>query len=121
MKYALVVDDSSVIRKVARRILEGLSFDVQEARDGKEAYDICCRHMPDAIIVDQDMPIMNGYEFLRSLRSLDNGQTPRVLFCTTENDISQIAKAIHSGADEYLLKPFDKSLLTKKMADIGMA
>jgi two-component system chemotaxis response regulator CheY len=120
MKYALVVDDSSVIRKVARRILEGMSFEVQEAKDGKEAYDICLRRMPDTIIVDQEMPVMNGYEFLRSLRSLDHGLTPRVLFCTTENDVSQIAKAIHSGADEYLLKPFDRALLTKKMAEIGM-
>lgn len=120
MKYALVVDDSSVIRKVARRILEGLSFQVMEAKDGREAYDICCDRMPDTIIVDQEMPEMNGYEFLRNVRALDNGNTPRILFCTTENDVSQIARAIHSGADEYLLKPFDRAILTKKMAEIGM-
>lgn len=120
MKSALVVDDSSVIRKVARRILEGLNFDVLEAKDGKEAYDYCLHRMPDAIVVDSMMPIMDGFEFLRSLRALDNGHTPRVLFCTMENDVAQIAKAIHSGADDYLLKPFDRFVLTKKMADVGM-
>ena len=121
MKYALVVDDSSVIRKVARRILEGLSFEVQEAKDGREAYEFCVERMPDTIIVDHAMPGMDGFEFMRSLRALDNGHSPRVLFCMVENDVAQIAKAIHSGADEYVLKPFDRSLLTKKLADIGMA
>lgn len=120
MKYALVVDDSSVIRKVARRIFEGLDFEVQEAKDGKEAYDFCVERMPDAVIVDQAMPVMDGYQFLRSLRSLENGQRPRVVFCTVENDVAQIAKAIHAGADEYLLKPFDRAILTKKLADMGM-
>lgn len=120
MKYALVVDDSSVIRKVARRILEGLSFEVQEAKDGKEAFEFCVERMPDAIIVDQSMPVMDGYEFMRSLRALDNGHAPRIVFCTNENDVAQIAKAIHSGADEYVLKPFDRAILTKKMADVGL-
>lgn len=120
MRYALVVDDSSVIRKVARRILEGLNFQVQEAKDGKEAYEYCVEHMPDAVIVDQSMPVMDGFQFLRQLRNLENGQSPRVVFCTVENDVSQIAKAIHAGADEYILKPFDRTILTKKMADLGM-
>jgi len=120
MKYALVVDDSSVIRKVTRRILEGLGFEVHEAKDGKEAYECCIERMPDAIIVDQMMPVMDGYEFLRSLRALHDGHAPRVVFCTLENDVAQIAKAIHAGADEYLLKPFDRFVLTRKMADVGM-
>lgn len=120
MKYCLVVDDSSVIRKVARRILEGLSFEVQEAKDGQEAFQICMQRMPDAIIVDYSMPVMDGFQFLRSVRALDKGQHPRIIFCTTENDVSQIAKAIHSGANEYLLKPFDKHILTSKLAEVGL-
>ena len=70
MKTCLVVDDSSVIRKVARRILEGLEFDIVEAEDGEQALDACRRQLPDAILLDWNMPKMDGYEFLRLLRKL---------------------------------------------------
>jgi len=120
MKYCLVVDDSSVIRKVARRILEQLKFEVQEARDGQEAYQSCMQRMPDAIIVDYAMPVMDGFQFLKSVRALDKGQQPRIIFLTTENDVSQIAKAVHAGANEYLLKPFDKAILTSKLVEVGL-
>ena len=73
MKNCLVVDDSSVIRKVARRILEGLDFEISEAEDGEEALDACRRHMPDAVLLDWNMPRMDGYEFLRALRRLPDG------------------------------------------------
>jgi FOG: CheY-like receiver len=85
MKTCLVVDDSSVIRKVARRILEGLEFEIVEAEDGEQALDACRRHLPDAILLDWNMPKMDGYEFLRSLRKLPGGDGPKVVFCTTEN------------------------------------
>ena len=121
MTYCLVVDDSSVIRKVARRILESLSFEISEAEDGKQAYESCLRRMPDAILLDWNMPNMDGFEFLHQLRRLEMGKRPKVVFCTTENDVSQITRAIHSGADEYVLKPFDKSILTSKFAEVGLA
>src|SRR5262245_51197089 len=73
MKHCLVVDDSRVIRKVARRILEELKFDISEACDGKEALDVCRSTMPDAILLDWNMPIMNGIEFLRALRREKGG------------------------------------------------
>ena len=119
-KYCLVVDDSSVIRKVARRILEGLTFEVAEAEDGKQAFDACRERMPDAILLDWSMPEMDGFQFLQSLRQLETRKTPKVVFCTTENDVSQIARAIHLGADEYVLKPFDKTILTAKFAQVGL-
>lgn len=119
-KYCLVVDDSSVIRKVARRILEGLSFEVAEAEDGKQAFDACRERMPDAILLDWNMPEMDGFQFLQSLRQLDTGKVPKVVFCTTENDVAQIARAIHLGADEYVMKPFDKAILTSKFAQVGL-
>ena len=93
MKTCLVVDDSSVIRKVARRILEGLEFEIVEAEDGEQALDACKRHLPDAILLDWNMPKMDGYEFLRSLRKMPGGDTPKVVFCTTENDVAHIARA----------------------------
>src|SRR2546422_2776007 len=93
MKTCLVVDDSSVIRKVARRILEGLEFQIAEAEDGEQALDACRHQMPDAVLLDWNMPKMDGYEFLRALRRLPHGDRPKVVFCTTENDVAHIARA----------------------------
>ena len=121
MKHCLVVDDSAVIRKVARRILEGLSFRVTEAEDGGQGLAACKAEMPDAILLDWNMPVMDGYEFLKALRRLPKGNEPKVVFCTTENDVAHIARAIHAGADEYIMKPFDREIMTAKLQEVGMA
>jgi two-component system chemotaxis response regulator CheY len=120
MKTCLVVDDSRVIRKVARRILEDLSFRVEEAGDGSEALTYCRLGMPDAILLDWNMPVMNGIDFLRHLRADPGGDRPVVVFCTTENDISAIAQAIESGANEYIMKPFDSEIVQSKFAEVGL-
>ncbi len=120
MKTCLVVDDSSVIRKVARRILEGLEFQIAEAENGEEAIDECRRQIPDAILLDWNMPKMDGYEFLRALRRLPGGDTPKVVFCTTENDVAHIARALHAGANEYIMKPFDKDIVEAKFQEVGL-
>jgi two-component system, chemotaxis family, chemotaxis protein CheY len=120
-KHCLVVDDSAVIRKVARRILEGLDFTIMEAEDGSKALDVCSVHMPDAILLDWNMPIMDGYEFLKAVRQTENGTKPKIVFCTTENDVAHIARAMHAGADEYIMKPFDKDILASKFQQIGLA
>lgn len=120
MTHCLIVDDSSVIRKVARRICEDFRFTVSEAEDGQQALEICRRSMPDAIILDWSMPVMDGYEFLRALRQEDGGDKPKVVFCTTENDVSQIARAKHAGADDYMLKPFDKDIVEAKFQEVGL-
>jgi len=93
MRTCLVVDDSSVIRKVARRILEGLDFQILEAEDGEKALEVCKRGLPDAILLDWNMPVMDGYEFLGNLRRMPGGDQPKVVFCTTENDVAHIARA----------------------------
>ena len=120
MKTCLVVDDSSVIRKVARRILEGLEFEIVEAEDGEQALDACRRKLPDAILLDWNMPKMDGYEFLRTLRRLPGGDSPKVVFCTTENDVAHIARALHAGANEYIMKPFDKEIVEAKFQEVGL-
>lgn len=121
MKHCLVVDDSAVIRKVARRILEGLQFRISEAEDGAQAIDVCRSGMPDAVLLDWNMPVMDGYDFLRHLRQMPGGKEPKVVFCTTENDIAHIARAMHAGADEYIMKPFDKEIMTSKFQQVGLA
>ncbi|KMO33997.1 response regulator [Methylobacterium aquaticum] len=121
MRTFLIVDDSAVIRKVARRIIEGLGFRVAEAEDGQQAVEQCRSGMPDAILLDWNMPHMDGYEFVRALRRLPSGDHPKVLFCTIENDVASIARALHAGADEYIMKPFDKDIMTAKLQAVGLA
>jgi two-component system chemotaxis response regulator CheY len=120
MKTCLVVDDSSVIRKVARRILEGLEFQIEEAEDGEQAIEKCRQRLPDAILLDWNMPKMDGYDFLRLLRRLPGGDGPKVVFCTTENDVAHIARALHAGANEYIMKPFDKDIVESKFQEVGL-
>ncbi len=120
MKTCLIVDDSSVIRKVARRILEGLDFQISEAENGEEAIEMCRRQLPEAILLDWNMPKMDGYDFLRVLRRLPGGDKPKVVFCTTENDVAHIARALHAGANEYIMKPFDKDIVEAKFQEVGL-
>lgn len=120
MKQVLVVDDSAVIRKVAKRILEGLRFQITEAEDGAKALSACKLLMPDAILLDWNMPVMSGIDFLRQLRKMDGGQTPIVVFCTTENDIQHIQEAITAGANEYIMKPFDSEIIESKFSQVGL-
>jgi two-component system chemotaxis response regulator CheY len=122
MKTCLVVDDSKVIRKVARHILETLHFNVEEAGDGREALDRCeAGNLPDVILLDWNMPVMSGMEFLRSLGASGIVNRPKVVFCTTENDVAHIRAAIDAGADEYMMKPFDRETLESKLQLVGVA
>jgi two-component system chemotaxis response regulator CheY len=116
MRTCLVVDDSRVIRKVARRIIEDMGFEVTEAGDGVEALAWCRSAMPDAILLDWNMPAMNGIEFLRQLRSEAGGEKPKVVFCTVETGIERIREAIDGGCDEYIMKPFDSDIMQSKFA-----
>ena len=120
MKQCLVVDDSSVIRKVARRIMEEVNFDIIEAENGQEALDACRANLPDVILLDWNMPVMDGLEFLTALRKEPCGDQPKVIFCTTENDMDHITQAISAGANEYIMKPFDSEIIESKFSQIGL-
>ncbi|MGW8136635.1 response regulator [Sphingomonas zeae] len=120
MKTCLVVDDSKVIRKVARHILETLDLRVREAGDGREALEACLEAVPDVILLDWNMPVMSGMDFLRALRDANLPRRPRIVFCTTENGMAHIRAAIDAGADEYIMKPFDRDTLESKLQLVGM-
>lgn len=119
-RTCLIVDDSRIIRKVARRIVEGLGFEVDEAADGAEALAFCSGLMPEVILLDWSMPVMDGMTFLRRLRALPGGMAPKVLFCTIETRAERIAEALSAGADDYVMKPFDGEILTSKLAEVGV-
>jgi two-component system chemotaxis response regulator CheY len=116
----LVVDDSRVVRKVARRILEKNGFTVEEAEDGSLALEACRRILPDCVLLDWNMPVMNGLEFLMALRREFGPDKPIVLFCTTENDVDHIILAIEHGAQEFIMKPFDEDIVLGKFAQVGL-
>lgn len=120
MKTCLIVDDSRVVRKVAARIVRDLKFEVTEAGDGAEAMRQCRQNMPDAILLDWNMPVMNGLDFLRALRREEDGKHPLVVFCSIENDAEHINEALSSGADEFIMKPFDADILESKFAEVGL-
>lgn len=115
----LIVEDSRVIRRISRHIVEGLGMTVREAEDGHQALVACDTAMPDLILLDWNMPVMDGLEFLRVLRARSDGADPKVVFCTTEYDAAHIREAIASGADEYVMKPFDQDTLLLKLELIG--
>jgi two-component system chemotaxis response regulator CheY len=120
MKSCLLVDDSKAIRAIVRPILANLGFEVLEAGDGAEALKICQAEFPTAVLLDWNMPVMNGVEFLRTLRSEPGGRTPVVVLCTVENDREHIAEALDAGADEYIMKPFDGDIIEAKFAQAGL-
>ncbi len=116
----LVVDDSRVVRKVARRILEAHGYDVAEAEDGRDALTYCRRGLPRCVLLDWNMPVMNGLSFLQALRAEFGAAGPAVVFCTTQNDVAQMAAAAESGAQDYITKPFDEAILTGKFKELGL-
>jgi two-component system, chemotaxis family, chemotaxis protein CheY len=121
LKQCLVVDDSRVIRKVACNILRALGFDALEAEGGAAALDMCRSRMPDAILLDLQMPCMSGVEFVRALRRQKGGDHPFILLCTTENDVIRLTEALNAGADEYVMKPFDQQSLAAKLSQLKAA
>ena len=120
MKIFMVIDDSPVIRKVARRILEGMGYVVSEAVDGVDALEKCVHNMPDAIMVDWDMPRMDGVEFIEALRTREEADNTKILFCTSEVMVTEMMKAKRAGCQGYMLKPYTRDTLQQKLAEIGI-
>ncbi|MDB2439106.1 response regulator [Hellea sp.] len=120
VKTCLVVDDSRMIRRVASRILKDLKFETKEAENGQDAIERCRLEMPDAILLDWNMPVMDGLDFLKELRKEPSGRKPVVVFCTAERDVLKITEALDAGADEYVMKPFDSDIIESKFFQAGL-
>ncbi len=120
-RVCLLVDDSRMIRKVARRIVESAGYAVLEAENGEEGLARCRASMPDLVITDWNMPVMSGIEFVTALRAIPTAVPPKVVFCTTNSGAKDIHKGIEAGADEYVIKPFDEAALMSRLQAVGAA
>jgi two-component system chemotaxis response regulator CheY len=120
MTTILIVEDSRTMRTIAARMLVGLGFEVREAEDGLQALAACGESMPDGILLDWNMPVMDGLTFLKALRASPGGTAPKVVFCTTESDFSKITEVLAHGADEFIMKPYDEDILQSKLAYVGL-
>lgn len=118
LRTCLVVDASVPTRKAAREILEQMGFVVLEADDGENALAICRCLLPEAILLDWNIPVMDGYEFLGRLLELRGGHQPRVVFCTTEDGVAQKARGPRAG--EFLARPFDRDIISTKFREAGL-
>jgi two-component system chemotaxis response regulator CheY len=117
----LVVDDSRVIRRMATDILKSMGLRTAEAEHGLRAVEFCQKMVPDMVLLDWNMPEMDGITCLRALRAMELDPRPLVVMCTTENSVSKIREALESGADEYIMKPYDREVLLDKLVQLGLA
>jgi two-component system chemotaxis response regulator CheY len=120
MKSLLIVDDSRTVRQIVRKMLTETGLAMTEAEDGAQALDACRTNLPDAVIVDWNMPVMDGIGFVRRLRGLPGGGDPTVIFCTTESSADHIVRALEAGANEYIMKPFDSDIVRSKLEQTGV-
>lgn len=121
MSQCLIIDDSAVIRKAIRRIMEKFEFDeIEEAENGQVALEKCREAMPDVVMLDWNMPVMDGLEYLIALRNEPDGDLPKVILCTTENEIDKIKEAMSEGANEYIMKPFNEDIIRDKLSMLGI-
>lgn len=121
MKRCMFVDDSAVIRKVAKRILGGPDLLIVEASTGFDAIGMCASDMPEIIVVDGALPDMTAVEFIRRIRAIESPVTPQIAICLTEVDIGAIMRAKRAGAQGYLLKPFNRPQLLDRFRNLQKA
>lgn len=121
MKHCLIVDDSEIVRQVARAIIESLKYKVAEASTHAEALDACRADMPDIIFLDWHMPSSNSIELIKAIRVAGAAKRPYILYCMTENDPQVLERAIAAGIDDTISKPFDRASVTAKFAHFALS
>lgn len=121
MKRCMFIDDSSVIRKVAKRILGGSDMLVIEAARGFDAVEMCAADMPDIIVVDGALPDMQAEDVIRRVRAIESPIQPQILISLVEFDVASIMRAKRAGAQGYLLKPFNRPQLLECFRTLRIA
>jgi len=115
MKQCLIVDDSPIIRKVARLIVEQLDYNVTDAENGEQALELCQQQLPDLILLDWQMPGMSTHEFLKSYFHYFPRSSAQILYCVTEFSLDEISLALAGGISDYIMKPFGRESLQEKI------
>jgi two-component system, chemotaxis family, chemotaxis protein CheY len=121
MKRCMIVDGSSVIRKVARRILEGPEMTVVDAGLGEEALSMCMTHMPDVIVVESFLPDMDAVEFISRVTAMAHDRKPHVVLCMSQLEVATFMRAKRAGAKGYVLKPFNRPQLLERFREMDIA
>ncbi|THF53636.1 response regulator [Allorhizobium terrae] len=111
MKRLMIADSSDVVRKVAHKILSELGYTVSEASTAREALVTCDAQLPDVIIVDSG--IDGALDLITNIRSMPGGAEIRIFYCVIEADLKTMMRGKRAGASDFLLKPFDRQILTK--------
>jgi len=121
MPKAVIVDDSKAIRMILCKTLEEVGFEVCQAANGEEALSVFERENGSIslALVDWNMPLMNGLEFVRRLRSDPRYASVRLMMVTTETEVEQMVQALEAGANEYVMKPFTKEIIADKLRLLG--
>ncbi|MEM6648028.1 MAG: response regulator [Bacteroidota bacterium] len=118
---ALVIDDSRAMRNIITSMLKDLGFEVHEAAHGSEGLNQLATYGAyDIALVDWNMPVMNGLEFIQAVRENPVYEGMRIMMVTTETEVAQIMKALQAGADEYVMKPFTKGTIAEKIELLGI-
>jgi len=118
----LVIDDSRAMRMILRNILQGLGHEVTEAGDGQAGVDLVRDHGPFSLaLVDWNMPVLNGYQFVQAVRAEAANAAMKIVMVTTEVEMSQVARALKAGANEYVMKPFTAEILREKIEMLAVA
>ena len=118
---ALVIDDSRAMRSILTGILDDLEFEVEQAADAEEAFEVLTAgtHF-DLALVDWNLPAMSGLELVKLLRQQNEISDLRLMMVTTETELTRVREALEAGADEYIMKPFDKGMLLEKLQLLGI-
>ncbi|MBR1604749.1 MAG: response regulator [Alphaproteobacteria bacterium] len=120
MAKCLIADDSRVIRLLLSKIISKLGFSVIEAEDGEDVVELTQTQEPDLIIMDWNLPVLEGIDALYKIRELNLAKTPKVIFCSSSSDMDRINQAIEGGADDYIIKPFDEDIIAVKLTILGL-
>lgn len=119
--HALIIDDSRAMRAILRRILTKVDFKISEAGNGQEGLERLEQNKDISIcLVDWNMPVMNGYEFIKAARSDNRNKDIWLMMVTTETEMSRVVKAMAAGANEYVMKPFTDDVIIDKLRLLGL-
>lgn len=119
--HALIIDDSRAMRRILARIMKPLGFDIVEAANGQEGLDrLNETDDVEVILVDWNMPVMNGVEFVKTVRAVDQYRSTKIVMVTTETETAQMVRALMAGVDEFVMKPFTAEILVSRLRHIGV-